>query len=73
MIETAGLFGAVQQVPDTPQRRPDRNLNRIALSNSTAGECAPMQAVKQLVTSAKSEKLFCFSTTLIAFVIAYTI
>ena len=38
MTETAGLFGVVPQVPDA--------LNH----NSTAGECAPMQAVKQAVT-----------------------
>ena len=28
----------------------DRIRNSIALSNSTAGECAPMQTVKQPVT-----------------------
>ena len=51
MAKTAGLFGAVPQVPDTSLSWPDRSLNWIALSNTTEGECAPTQAVKQPVTS----------------------
>ena len=49
MTKMAGLFGAMPQAPDTLERGPDWNLYRIALSKSTAGKCAPMQAVKQLV------------------------
>ena len=48
MTEMAGLFGAVSQVPDTPYRGPDQSLNRIALSNSTAGEYAPVQATSNI-------------------------
>ena len=33
----------------TPVKRPRTLLNRIALSNSSTGKCAPMQAVKQYV------------------------
>ena len=50
MTETAGLFGAVLQVPETLYRGPDRSLNRIVLSKLTAGQCTPMQAVKKPVT-----------------------
>ena len=50
MAETVGLFGTGPQLPDTPQRGPDRNLNQIALTNSTAREDASMQAVEQPVT-----------------------
>ena len=46
MAKTAGLFRAVPQVPDTSLSWPDRSLNRIVLSNTTEGECAPIQAVK---------------------------
>ena len=48
MTKMAGLLIGVPQVSGTPYRGPDQHW--IALSNSDAGECAPVQAVKQSVT-----------------------
>ena len=41
--EPAGPFGTMPQEPWILERVP----NRITLSNSTAGKCAPMQVIKQ--------------------------
>ena len=48
--DMAGLFWAVPQVSNIPWGEPDGSLNRTALSNSTVGDCKPIQAVKQPVT-----------------------
>ena len=66
MVKLAGTIWSNTTGTLTLCQGPDTMLNWIALSNSTAGKCAPMQVVKQpehrRASATEEQKCFSFQT-----------